>query len=185
MENVSVNPRTALSQLATDGGVQLRVIPRDRVGGDSMDIDDSSSAIPPHPGRRRVDPQPAASHHPNQHPSSSWWCKAIGEQEGTGKAIGKWMTEEARAKPTGKRFAPTLEREPRSKRAAAPSNLQLECSGAGPSSDQARAGPGRGRTFEPAAASKSSTIEAILEEPIEILAAPSRPTGWPRRARES
>eukprot|EP00966_Prymnesium_polylepis_P193879 4493990-Prymnesium_polylepis.1 len=92
MENVSVNPRTALSQLGTDGGVQLRVIPRDRVGGDSMDVGDSSSAIPPHPGRRRVDPQPACAtfERPNEHPSRRWWCKAMGEQEGTGKAIGKW-----------------------------------------------------------------------------------------------
>eukprot|EP00966_Prymnesium_polylepis_P133373 3082813-Prymnesium_polylepis.1 len=89
MENVSVNPRTALSRLATDSCVELRIIPRDRVGGDSMDVSDGS-AIPPHPGRRRVDPQPAASQRPSARPDQQWWCKAIGEQEGTGKAIGKW-----------------------------------------------------------------------------------------------
>ena len=197
MENVTVNPRRALSHFATDSRVELRIIPRNRVGGDSMDVGDSS-AIPPHPGRRRIHPQPATVKRPNRHHGTQWWCKAIVEQEGTGKAIGTWTkkyqefqgpTEEdvlrqreewlhsfihvkQRAAPTGKRFAPTLEREPRSKRAAAPSNLQLERRD-GPSSDQARAGPGRGRTFEAAAASKSSITEAILEEPIEILAAKS------------
>ena len=79
-----------------------------------------------------------------------------------------------RAAKTGKRFAPTEERAPREgKRRVVPESFgEPKLQSSGPSSEQARAGPGRGRTFEPAADAGSSS-SAPLEEPVEILATKS------------
>ena len=151
---------------------------------------------------RRCNEQPAPVEHPSRHVTQRWYCKAFAEKERTGKAQGKWdpkyqefsgPTEEdvlrkrerwlyefehpkPRAAPTGKRFAPDIpEREPRAKRGAAPENLAEPKFPAGPSSAGAsRAGPGRGRTFEPAASKGSSST--LLEEPTAILEAKS--TNW-------
>ena len=165
--------------------------------GDGADTSDTPS-YPRHPGRRRRDEQPVPVEYPSQQASAKWYCKAEAEQERTGNARGKWdpkfqefvgPTEEdvlrqretwlhnfehpkPRAAPTGKRFAPdTQEREPRAKRGAAPDSLTEPRQPVGASSSGARAGPGRGRTFEPAA--EKGSCSTLLEEPTAILAAKS------------
>ena len=165
---------------------------------------------PRHPGRRRLDPQLDPVEYPSRRAESNlpaWYCKAMAEKERTGKAKGSWDPVFAefwgasledvirqrdmwlhkfehpprKAAPTGKRFAPTVEREPRAKRGKAPANLAEEKGAFGPSSESARAGPGRGRTFEPAADSKGS-CSTLLEEPTAILAATS--TNWLAQANQ-
>jgi hypothetical protein len=194
----SPNPLTPLAALSRlDGCVELQVIPRNRVGGDCADTPGTSSN-PHHPGRQRADEQPPPVFYPNRHEKTKWYCKAKAYKERTGNAKGKWDLQWAewygpseedvlrhrerwlyefehpkqKAAPTGKRFAPNIPKsEPRAKRVAAPDCLaepKLQPSGG------THAGPGRGRTFEPAAAKGSSS--SILEEPVQILAAKS--TNW-------
>jgi len=150
------------------------------------DLDDAADK--PHPGRRRASVQPEPTEYQSQHPSKRWTCTAMGEQQGNGKNKAwrtvksglmtgptrddviqrreRWLHEfthpKHKAPPSGKRFAPTEQRGPREKRQVAPSNMvEPQSYAGGPSSGQARAGPGRGHTMEVAGPSK-------LEEPIRI-----------------
>jgi len=142
---------------------------------------------PPHAGRRRVEKQPDPTERLASRPKERWYCKASVEHEGTGKArVGTWhpkfqdftgstpadvlrqreewirdfLHPKPRAAKTGARFAPTVDNERRSKRAATPISM-AEVRRSGPTTEQARAGPGRGHGSEPSAPSR-------LEEPVLI-----------------
>ena len=191
-----INPVQTLASLLVNGTVALHVLPRDRVGSDrgecsgtaTADPMDILPAYPRHPGRRRVEEQPGPKEYPSQHPSQRWKCRAIVEQEGTGKAKAgtwyrkfqdftgttcadvvqqreAWISSYLHPKPkgevTGERFAPTTERAERVKRVATPTSMAEVRGAQGPSAEQARPGPGRGHTDEPGAWTK-------LEEPVLI-----------------
>lgn len=192
-DDTSINPRTPLSSLVRYGNVELRVIPRDYVGGDRAETSAgaSSSDQPPshprHPGRRCVELLEPVEQ-PNRDPNTRWKCMATVEQDRTGKGAGKsdaktlgpffgatpeeavrdreetlreWLHPKPRAAATGKRFAPAvLTRESRP-RTASPANLAEPKAPSHPTSEQARAGPGRGHKLEAASTS-------ALEEPIRI-----------------
>ena len=142
---------------------------------------------PPHAGRRRAEKQPDPTERPASRPKERWYCKGSVEHNGSGKArVGTWHPQfqdftgsspadvlrqreewirdflhpKPRAAKTGARFAPTVHNERRSKRAATPSSM-AEVRRSGPTTEQARAGPGRGHVSEPSAPSR-------LEEPIRI-----------------
>ena len=202
------NPTTRLSSLAVEGRVELLVFPNELVGGDGGnggDDDACSTCLepppyPPHPGRRIAEEQPDPVERPSRPPHQRWYCKALAEQERSGKATGwnqkrpefvgrsredvlqqreAWLQAfthpKPKAAPTGKRFAPTIvERERHPKRVATPDKFAEPGLPCGPTKGKARAGPGRGKTFEPAAEAKGSS--STLEEPIAILAAKS--TNW-------
>jgi len=180
-----INPLMPLSSLLVNGEVELHVTPRDRVGGDSGES--STPLYPRDSSRRCVTEQPDPKERPSQHHSRRWVCKALVEHEGTGKAkIGTWHAKfqdfigptsdnvvgqreawikdylhpKPRGTKTGAKFAPTVESEGRLKRLATPDSME-EVRRAGPTSEQARPGPGRGHVFEPSAPSK-------LEEPVRI-----------------
>ena len=193
-----INPLMPLSSLLVDGQVELRVIPRDRVGGDcgessAVPIETESMTdfvmnaplYPRDPSRRRVEEQPDPRDRPSQRANERWYCKALVEHLGTGKAKTgtwhptfreftgptsddvvsqreAWISDDLHPKPrgakTGAKFAPTVKSEGRTKRLATPDSME-EVRRAGPTTEQARAGPGRGHVFEPSAPSK-------LEEPV-------------------
>jgi hypothetical protein len=162
------------------------------------------STFNPDPGRRRAEEQPAPKEYPKRHVNHRWYCKALVEKEGTGKAkasgkakvgtVGtfwkletkeftgptresvieqreEWITSYLhpirRGAKAGKRFAPTTERDDgHVKRAATPTSMAEVCGhvGAGksgPSSEQARPGPGRGHADEPGGFTR-------LEEPVRF-----------------
>jgi hypothetical protein len=225
-----INPTRTLSSLAINNTVVLHIGPRDRVGGTNVDHGECSSAAategsdategsaaqpmetepppavsyPPDPGRRRAEEQPAPKEYPKRHVNHRWYCKALVEKEGTGKAkasgkakvgtVGtfwkletkeftgptresvieqreEWITSYLhpirRGAKAGKRFAPTTERDDgHVKRAATPTSMAEVCGhvGAGksgPSSEQARPGPGRGHADEPGGFTR-------LEEPVRF-----------------
>ena len=177
------NPAVVLSSLGDC--VSFRAVPRDCVGGDC------SEERPTHPGRRASTEQPApVDRGGNKNPTQRFMCKAKVEQEGTGKAQGVWQKKyqtflgrteadveqqradwidsflrpKRRAAKTGDRFAPNeLSRDRDVKRVATPACMAEPQGDQGPSSDQARAGPGRGHRAEAASCSQ-------LEEPVRIEA---------------
>ena len=187
-DNATINPLSVLSSLQVDGRIELRVVARDRVGGDAQfNADTAAASHPRHLGRRAAETQPDPVERPSRKPIQRWYCKASVEQEGTGKASGRWSAKyqdftgptaanvilqrdewihaflhpKPRGSKTGERFAPSQEqREERPKRQATPGNMG-ERGSTGPSSEQARAGPGRGYTSEPSAPS-------ALEVPVRI-----------------
>ena len=192
-----INPLMPLSSLLVNGQVELLVIPRDRVGGDcgessavpieTMDFEMNAPVYPRDPSRRRVEEQPAPRDRPSRRANERWYCKALVEHLGTGKAVTgtwhpkfqeftgptsddvvsqreAWISDYLHPKPrgakTGAKFAPTVQSEGRTKRLATPDSME-EVRRAGPTTEQARPGPGRGHVFEPSAPSR-------LEEPVII-----------------
>jgi len=182
-----VNPLTPLSSLLINGEIELHVVARDRVGGDDCD---TSSTVPqemePRPdvfwdapaplyprdnSRRAVGEQPNPTERPSKRPDQRWYCKALVEHEGTGKAkagtwysgprqeftgptrddvvrqreawINEYLHPKPRAAKSGAKFAPTVEAQGRPKRLATPKSME-EVRRLGPTSEKARAGPGRG-----------------------------------------
>ena len=152
-----------------------------------MDFIMNAPVYPRDPSRRRVEEQPAPRDRPSRRANERWCCKALVEHLGTGKAvtgtwhpkfqeftgptsddvvrqreawIGDYLHPKPRGAKTGAKFAPTVESEGRTKRLATPNSME-EVRRAGPTSEQARPGSGRGHVFEPSAPSR-------LEEPVLI-----------------
>jgi len=154
---------------------------------ETMDFEMNAPVYPRDPNRRRVEEQPDPKDRPSKRLDQRWLCKALVEHLGTGKAVTgtwhpkfqeftgptsddvasqreAWISDYLHPKPrgakTGAKFAPTVQSEGRTKRLATPNSME-EVRRAGPTSEQARPGPGRGHVFEPSAPSR-------LEEPVII-----------------
>lgn len=138
-----------------------------------------------HPGRRAEEEQPEPEERPYKLAHQRWYCKALVAKARTGKADG-WDREErefhgatkqavlaARAEfihdyvhaPQRKRKGGGLPQPPpraqRLSRSSSPATFAESKSNRGPSSEQARAGPGRGHRSEPASSS-------LLAEPQRV-----------------
>jgi hypothetical protein len=156
----------------------------------------AATSYPRNQRRRRLDPQPEPREKMSNRPNQRWISNVRLEEEGSGKAEGTWRERKAPADFTGptkedvirqqeeyiiswlhprprgcnsgKRFEPTEPVRESKRRATTPVNMAEPKGTRGPSSEQARAGPGRGHWAEAAGSSNEPVLARRVDEPETV-----------------